>query len=126
MLSSIQHLTLTVSDLSASQKWYSEVLGFEIVREACGDELSKTMMRNGDITLILVEHHSEGVHDSFSEFRVGLDHLSFAVQDRESLEKWATHLDAYQVPRSEIAQGALGSVLSFRDPDNIALEFYSG
>ena len=54
---------------------------------------------------------------------------------REDLEAWQGHLEANGVVRSDIADKPLtqspiadepyGSVLVFRDPDNIQLEFFS-
>jgi glyoxylase I family protein len=47
--------------------------------------------------------------DRFDEDRVGLDHLAFAVADRQRL--------------TEAKDIGASYILEFRDPDNIALEF---
>ena len=60
----------------------------------------------------------------FSEYRVGLDHVSFGVADRGELEKWASRLDELGIDHGEIKDASYGSGLSFRDPDGIALEFF--
>jgi catechol 2,3-dioxygenase-like lactoylglutathione lyase family enzyme len=63
--------------------------------------------------------------DAFSEFRVGLDHVSFACAHREELEKWAGRLDELGIDHGDIKDASYGSGLSFRDPDGIALEFFT-
>jgi catechol 2,3-dioxygenase-like lactoylglutathione lyase family enzyme len=63
--------------------------------------------------------------DRFSENRVGLDHMSFAVPSRKVLEDAVRLLDTHGVPHSEVRDlgEAFGiAVLIFRDPDNIQLE----
>jgi catechol 2,3-dioxygenase-like lactoylglutathione lyase family enzyme len=79
-------------------------------------------------------------HDSndgtlFIETRAGLDHVGLKVADRAELEAWQSHLERHGVKRSSaadrpltqspIADEAYGSVLVFRDPDNIQLELFA-
>jgi catechol-2,3-dioxygenase len=65
------------------------------------------------------------VDGDFSEFRVGLDHLALAVESRSELEDWVAHFDGHGVWHSAISDRQWGSVLVFRDPDNIQLELFS-
>lgn len=61
--------------------------------------------------------------DRFSEYRIGLDHVSFGAS-RADLDRLANALAAAGVPRN-LDHDPLGpAVLCFRDPDNIALEFF--
>jgi glyoxylase I family protein len=65
--------------------------------------------------------------------RERLDHAGFTVASRTELERWQDHLAAHGVvasaeaasplTQSPIADEPYGSVLVFRDPDNIQLEF---
>jgi catechol 2,3-dioxygenase-like lactoylglutathione lyase family enzyme len=61
---------------------------------------------------------------AFDEFRTGLDHLAFGVASRAELEAWERELASRGVKYSPIAETAIGSVIVFRDPDNIQLEFW--
>jgi hypothetical protein len=63
-------------------------------------------------------------NDKFDENRVGLDHVSFNVSNREILNEALRIFDECNVPHGEIKDLAdLGMyVLAFRDPDNIQLE----
>jgi catechol 2,3-dioxygenase-like lactoylglutathione lyase family enzyme len=63
--------------------------------------------------------------DVFNENRIGLDHVSFLVPNRESLVNAVQILDGANVSHGEIRD--LGSdlglyVMAFRDPDNIQIE----
>ena len=60
----------------------------------------------------------------FSEFNVGLDHVSFGCADRAALEGWQRRLDELGIEHGGIKDAAYGSGISFRDPDNIPLEFF--
>ncbi len=43
---------------------------------------------------------------------------------RAELEKWRDRLDELGITHGGIKKAAYGSGISFRDPDNIALEFF--
>jgi len=55
----------------------------------------------------------------------GLDHLAFACANRGELEEWERRLNGLGVTNGGIVDAPYGSGLSFRDPDNIALEFFA-
>ena len=63
---------------------------------------------------------------SFSEFRAGLDHLEFLVPQRSDLDTWASRLDDLGIGHSGVKQPSYteNAMLTFRDPDNIQLEFF--
>jgi glyoxylase I family protein len=64
-------------------------------------------------------------NEAFSELRPGLDHLAFACANRGELEAWEARLGQVGVTNGGIIDAPYGSGLSFRDPDNIALEFFA-
>jgi glyoxylase I family protein len=61
----------------------------------------------------------------FDELRPGLDHIGFTCSDRSELERLQARLDELGIQHGGIAEDALGHGLSFRDPDDIALEFWA-
>lgn len=124
-ISGIHHVTLTVTDAPIAAAWYRDVLGFEILRQFEAEGLTKVMLSRAGVTIVLVDHGDKATPGPFSERRNGLDHLSLGVADRVALEEWAAHLEATGVIHSPIKEGSSGSLLAFRDPDNIALEFYT-
>jgi hypothetical protein len=70
--------------------------------------------------------HAGNRGELFSEFRTGLDHLEFVVDRREDLDQWADRLSELGIEHSGVKKldYTLNSMISFRDPDNIALEFF--
>ena len=51
--------------------------------------------------------------------------LPSAVQTGRELEEWERQLNKLGVTNGGIVDAPYGSGLSFRDPDNIALEFFA-
>lgn len=124
-LDGIHHVTLTVSDLDRSVAWYTETLGFTELQRVAVNGMAKAMLTHGGLLVTLTEHGEFAEPGAFSERRTGLDHLGFAVPDRAALDAWAARLDALGVARGEVTRGRSGDLIAFRDPDNIALEFYT-
>jgi glyoxylase I family protein len=62
----------------------------------------------------------------FYEFRIGLDHLEFLVAQRSDLDAWAARLDELGIRHSGVREPpyTADAMLTFRDPDNIQLEFF--
>ena len=61
----------------------------------------------------------------FDERRIGLDHLAFACRGRDELEAWEIRLSELGIDNGGIVDAGYGAALSCRDPDNIALEFFT-
>ena len=70
-------------------------------------------------------HQGRESGDPANEERTGLDHISFAVGSTSELEQWASKLDELGIPHGGVKQAHYGSGVSFRDPDNIPLEFFA-
>ena len=122
----VNHITLTVTDIERSRKWYESVLGFRTLNVL--EIGSYRMVVLGDPrsgTVIALDRHDDGQGGDFDETRTGLDHLSFAVRDKEELGSWRAHLEQLGVPHSPMAEDPFGLVLVFRDPDNIQLELFA-
>ena len=123
----LQHVALTVRDLSVSAPWYEALFGADpVIDEDTDPDMHHTVYLVGGGTLIgLHQHGTPAPAHSFSEFRVGLDHVSFGVADRGELERWALRLDELGIDHGGIKDASYGSGVSFRDPDGIALEFFA-
>ncbi len=129
---SFAHVRLTVTDIDRSRAFYDAVLGLPVYLELPPDADEKTrerlwflfggvIYRLGDSLLGLRPVSRDG----FDENRTGLDHVSFAVEDRAALEHAATVLDDQQVAHDGIKDIGPGWILEFRDPDGIALEVFA-
>ncbi len=90
-------------------------------RGGVGKILADEQMR----LLIVLHHHDANPGERFSERRTGLDHVGLSVANRAELEAWQRHLQELGVTQSPIADRPYGSVLVFRDPDNIQLELFA-
>ena len=123
----LNHVALTVRDLAISIPWYEALFGAAaIIDEDTDPDMHHTVYLLGNGTLFgLHQHVKPAPDDEFSEFRVGLDHVSFGLASRSELEEWAVRLDELGIKHGEIKDASYGSGLSFRDPDGIALEFFA-
>jgi catechol 2,3-dioxygenase-like lactoylglutathione lyase family enzyme len=125
----VSHVELTVRDADRSAAWYEKVLCMTVLEfpEYATPGVSARVVQvinlGAGLSFGLIQDDS-GEDGEFSEFRVGLDHLALAVDSRDELESWAAHLDACGVPYSGIGDHPYGSLLVFRDPDNIQLELF--
>lgn len=120
------HVAVTVSDLDRSREWYTQLFGSDPVLDEDAGGLYHVVFALGGGTLFGVHlHPTPNDEPRFSEFRSGLDHIAFAVPDRSELESWETRLEELGIEHGGIVDAAYGSGLSFRDPDNIALEFFA-
>lgn len=118
------HVVLTVSDLERSIAWYQELFDATPDHVERGERFIAAVWHFDDRAVVLHAFgHPEG--ERFDERRPGLDHLAFSCRDHEELERWASKLDQLGFGHSEIVDAPYGSALAFRDPDNIALEFFA-
>jgi glyoxylase I family protein len=123
----LAHVALTVRDLDVSVPWYESLFDAKpVLDEDTDPDFHHTVYMIGNGTLIgLHQHGAPAPNGSFSEYRVGLDHVSFGCANQSDLEKWAGRLDELGIDNGGIKKAAYGSGVSFRDPDGIALEFFS-
>jgi glyoxylase I family protein len=123
----LTHIALTVRDLSVSVPWYEALLQAKpALDEDTDPEFHHTVYLIGNGNLLgLHQHGTPAPDERFSEFRVGLDHVSFGCADRAELERWARRLDELGIEHGGIKDASYGSGVSFRDPDGIALEFFA-
>ena len=121
------HVAVTVTDLDRSTRWYSRLLDSEPVLDE--DEkvggFHHTVFAIGGGQLFGLHTHPASTGGTFDEHQTGLDHVSFACQDRSELERWASRLDELGIKHGDIVDAHYGSGVSFRDPDGIALEFFA-
>ena len=132
----LHHLALTVTDVDASVAWYEAVFGIRFQVDVPHEGGVGKLLADDDRQLMVVLHrHESNAGALFDETVAGLDHAGFRVPARSDLEAWQDHLEAHGVVRAETADKPLtqspiadepyGSVLVFRDPDNIQLELFS-
>ena len=105
-ITGVHHIGITVTDLDTSVTWYTRVLGARELRRLDIGPMTKALVQLGPVTLGLVSHGRTAAPGPFDEHR-------------------EARLGSAGVENSGIVRGATGALIAFRDPDNIALEFYT-
>jgi glyoxylase I family protein len=132
----LHHLALTVTDLDASVRWYQELFDVKFLMDVPHQGgLGKVLSDQAHQLMLVLHRHDSNEGVLFGETSTGLDHAGFLVPTRADLEAWQDHLEAHGVVRTDVADKPLtqsaiadepyGSVLVFRDPDNIQLELFA-
>jgi len=125
-ISGVHHVAFTVTDVERSSAWYTDLLGMQVLLSSDGEDgvRSRVLVEPTSGAAVALRQYPNGSGDQFDEFRTGLDHLAFTVASREELEKWQGELDARGITFSPVAETPVGSLVVFRDPDGIQLEFW--
>jgi glyoxylase I family protein len=119
------HVALTVSDVDRSAEWYCTLLNMQVVLKHDGEDVKFRVLADPESGWVLgVRQYATHPVDRFDEFRTGMDHLAFGVATRAELEDWEKELSSRGITFTPIAETPIGSVIVFRDPDNIQLEFW--
>ena len=121
----IHHIAILTDHYEESKRFYTEVLGFDIIRETYRAE-----RQSYKLDLAIAGHYQIELF-SFPEFRErgsypeakGLRHLAFAVDDVEAA---AAELRAKQVPVESVRVDELThkKFVFFTDPNGQPLELY--
>jgi catechol 2,3-dioxygenase-like lactoylglutathione lyase family enzyme len=122
----LAHVAVTVSDLDRSREWYRKLFGSDpVLDEDAGSFYHVVFALDGGALFGLHTHPTPNEQPEFSEYRSGLDHVAFGVGSRADLESWEERLNDMGITNGGIVDAPYGSGLSFRDPDNIALELFA-
>ncbi len=122
----ITHVALTVTDLGRSVPWYEALFGSKPIRDEDTGLFRHVVWLLGGGTIVSLHQFPDPTSaEPFDERRVGLDHLAFACATHKELEEWEVRLNELGVANGGVVDASYGSGLSFRDPDNIALEFFA-
>ncbi|MGV0744532.1 VOC family protein [Mycolicibacterium sp. XJ870] len=124
---SLNHVAVTVRDLAVSGPWYRALISSEPVLDEHTDAGFHHVVweLDGGTLFGIHQHDTSAADERFTEFQVGLDHVSFGCATRSDLQQWAGRLDELGIAHGGIVDAPYGSGLSFRDPDGIALEFFA-
>ena len=122
------HVAFTVTDVERSKAWYTDLLGMVEVFGGDDETVSfRVLAHPGSGFVIGLRQYHQKPGDGFDEFRTGLDHFALGVSSREQLEAWQAELERRgNVTYTPITDTPIGSVIVFRDPDGIQLEFWLG
>jgi glyoxylase I family protein len=119
----VHHVALRSANLSASKRFYTEVLGFAVILEVPGLYI---FLAGSTPIAVRGPDADTPLGDRFSPFRVGLDHVALSCSDEQELSRVASALSSAGVENTGVK---LDSVLkknyvAFKDPDGIKWELY--
>ena len=121
----LHHVVLTVGDVARSRAFYGDLLGLDLLDM---DDVpgGGFYFKLDPVWFFVFASRQPQPGDRFSEFRIGLDHLSFTAPSREALDALAAKLLAAGVETKGVEHFApTGNYyVAFRDPDNIQLEYW--
>jgi catechol 2,3-dioxygenase-like lactoylglutathione lyase family enzyme len=119
----LSHIAIRVSDLDKARAFYVDILGFQPIRQSDHHFLANV---HGSLIGFIKPDQNMPVGDSFSPFRIGLDHVALGVPNRKALESLKVALDSAGVRNNGIQhdQGEQTDYIAFYDPDGIAWEFF--
>lgn len=112
-ITSLPHVRLTVTDLTASVGWYERTLGLNSRPDMSGSGLRRRLMPTElGWVLGLRAHQRTPAGEGFDEARVGLDRLSISCGDRAGVAARLAALDGAdrraRVPRHVRRDSAQG------------------
>lgn len=121
----LTHVAVTVADLGRSRPWYNRLFGSDPVLDENTGPFHHVVWLLGSTLYGIHQHAAPSSAAPFDELRPGLDHVAFGCANRAELEEWAAKLTSMGIDHGGVVDAHYGSGLSFRDPDNIALEFFA-
>ncbi|TRZ41887.1 VOC family protein [Robertkochia solimangrovi] len=125
MLNSVHHIAIICSDYETSKKFYTEVLGLEILREVYRqerDSFKLDLSLNGYYIIELFYFPNTPERVSRPEAR-GLRHLAFSVKDLDQCVARLNHMNVITEP-IRIDPHTEKRFTFFEDPDGLPLELY--
>jgi glyoxylase I family protein len=117
----LSHVQLLVSDVAASARWYSTVLGLVPFEEDADIGYVALQHHGGRFVVVLTKAPAPSAVPA-GPSRDGVDHLALAVSDGAALEAWAAHLTEAGIDHPGVVLEGGHPSLQLRDPDGIALE----
>jgi len=119
-ISGLSHVQFRVADLGVSARWYRAALG--LVPMAEDHDLGYVALRHPGSGVVVVLTSVPGPPGGPGS----VDHLAFAVPDRDALAEWAAHLMAVGINHAGVVLEDGRPSLQLRDPDGTAIELVTG
>ena len=123
-INKIHHVAIICSNYEISKRFYTEILGLNVIREVYRKEREsyKLDLELGESQIELFSFKNAPERVSYPEAR-GLRHLAFEVDD---IEETVSYLEKNGVKCEPIRidEFTLRKFTFFEDPDNLPLELY--
>ena len=116
-LGAINHISLSVTDVRKSERWYVDALGLIRIDGEIADD--------GSGHVALMYPAGGWVVGLASAPTAGVEHVAFTCPDREGLVTWRDELIRRGVAAGSITDAPYGSGYVVRDPDGVELELFA-
>jgi quercetin dioxygenase-like cupin family protein/catechol 2,3-dioxygenase-like lactoylglutathione lyase family enzyme len=115
-LGPVNHVSLEVVDVAASERWYAEALGMVRVDGEVNED--------GTGHIVLLHPVGGWIITLMSSSAPRVNHVAFTCADRDMLVAWREALAERGIARGDITDAPYGSGFVVRDPDGIERELF--
>ena len=123
--SKVSHISFSARDAERSAAWWRQVFDLDELDRAQGDGWRAILLIHpATSTIIEFQQHDTNQGEPFDPTRTGFDHMGFKVDDPDELDVWQQHFERLGVTFTPVVHHDYGSVLTFKDPDNIQFEMF--
>lgn len=121
----VSHISFSSRDAEASARWWCDVFGMQELDRVAGDGWRGILLiHQPSATVIEFQQHDANQGETFDPARTGLDHLGFKVDSVDELDEWQQRFERCGVVHTPTVHRDYGSVLTFKDPDQIQFEMF--
>ena len=115
----IGHVVLNVKDLAVSERFYTEILGFQVaLKRPAGTFLTCGKIHH-DLALFQAPEDAEPVSRG-----LGLNHFAVQIGDMDELKEVHRRLKAHGAEIDHLTDHGMTKSVYFRDPDGNRIEFF--
>jgi len=127
MFKRLHHVAIICSDYARSKRFYTEILGLEVVQETYREERKsfKLDLKLGDTYQIELFSFPNPPARPSSPEACGLRHMAFEVEDVQHVSQILT-AKGIEVEPIRVDELTNKRFTFFRDPDNLPIEIYEG
>ncbi len=110
----LSHIELVVTDLAASKRFYTDILGLQVTDESDSQIALRAMEERGHHCMLLTQGEQASVK-----------YITFKVFDELDLDKLAAFFQSHSLPTEWVERPWQGRTLRASDPWGTPLEFYA-
>ena len=121
MIQGFSHVQLVVRDVSVSKRWYCAVLGLEEYVSGSTASGPYAGLRHPTARFV-IGMQTATPEQARTLDATAIDHLSFSVSDRATLDQMRTDLLARGIEVGDVFQEAVSYNVRIHDPDGLVIE----
>jgi catechol 2,3-dioxygenase-like lactoylglutathione lyase family enzyme len=119
VIKGFSHMQLVVGDIDTSAQWYGAVLGMEMFERGSFAGGDYAALRSPTGRFVIGMQTASAANERGAPM---IEHLSFAVADKDDLERHRDAIVAMGIAASELIEEVASWNIRFRDPDGLVVE----